>query len=168
MVALGAALYAQFKFSGIGNNEDNTITERTGKAYGTFSNSFNNSRGRDEQVNSIVIKRGTIIPTSVTESFYTKYHGQTRVDCSVNESPRNDTDPKWANTIWNGSLDNLPPDRPAHCEIEVTFEYTENQTMKCTFLDVESGKTQEADISINAANSDNSVNESNPDDFKIE
>ena len=169
VVALGAALYAQFKLSGTGSNDDKTtITERTGKAYGTFSNSFNNSRGRDEHVNTIVIRRGTIIPTSFTKSFYTMHHGQTGVDCSVNESPRNDTDPKWANTIWSGSLEDLPPERPEGCEIQVTFEYTENQTMKCTFLDVESGKTQEADISLNAANSDNSVNESNPDDFKIE
>ena len=44
VVALGAALYAQFKLSGTGSNEDKTtITERTGKAYGTFSNSFNSS-----------------------------------------------------------------------------------------------------------------------------
>ena len=41
--------------------------------------------------------------------------------------------------IHEQTLD-LPPDRPAGQEVEVTYSYDENQTMHAVFKDVSSGK----------------------------
>ena len=73
------------------------------------------------------------------------------------------TDPK-GNVIWSGSLEDLPPKNSEGCEIQV-ISNIQKPDYEMHFLDAESGKTQEADISLNAANSDNSVNESNPEDL---
>ena len=49
--------------------------------------------------------------------------------------------------------------------MQVTFSYDENQTMKCSFLDISSNKKTEIDLTINNKSSKSEVN---IDDFKVE
>lgn len=144
VVALGAALYAAYQ----GNHDKLSpaqreaisgmnFTERTARYYGTMAMSDADSEGR--VVNSILIKKNTIIPCEVSKSYGTVQDGQTAVNCSVTEAPSEETDLKFVNVVEERELP-LPPGRPAGQEIKVTFRYTVNQTMRCSFEDVETGQ----------------------------
>ena len=61
------------------------------------------------------------------------------------------TDPKFVNIIWEGNLD-IPSGRPAGQEVSVTFSYDENQIMKCSFLDVNSGRQKSIDLNMDKRN----------------
>jgi molecular chaperone DnaK len=154
VVALGAALYAGYKgddahLSTVQRNaiQKIRVSESTGKCFGTISLGRNEARNEIELTNSILIRKGEKIPCSVTESFYTVHEGQEAVNCQVTESTSLETDPRFVNVIWNGDL-TLPPGRPAEQEIKVTFAYDENQIMRCSFVDVASGKTTTVDLSM--------------------
>lgn len=161
VVALGAALYAAYKsdkseLTTVQRNslEKIKVTESTSKCFGTISIGSTTNGGPDGLVNNILISKGEKIPCSVTRSFYTTQHNQTQVRCRLTESTAAESDPRFVKIIWEGFLD-LPPNRPAEQEIKVTYSYDENQTMRCTFVDVNSGRKTEVDLSMaNAAQID--------------
>ena len=147
VVALGAALYAAYRcdpeklsptqreaISGM------DLTERTYMYYGTIARF--DSDGEKRIVNSILIKKNTIIPCEASESYYTALDGQTAVDCTVTESRIEDTDLKFVNVVKKQKLP-LPPGRPAGQEIKVTFKYDVSQTMHCSFEDIQTGEKVE-------------------------
>ena len=147
VVALGAALYAAYK----GDQEKlspaqrNAIsgmefTERTAKCFGTTA--LSNVDGKMRLMNSILIKKNTIIPCEASKSYYTVSDGQTAVECELTESVNEETDPKFAHVVDSKDLP-LPPGRPAGQEIKVTFRFDVNQRMHCSFKDVETGKEVE-------------------------
>jgi molecular chaperone DnaK (HSP70) len=119
-----------------------------------------------ELANSVVIKRGSEIPCLKSESF-TRTQDQKRVKCEVTEAESDTDEIKFVNVIWEDAFEDLPTGKSQKPEIRVTYEYTENQTMKCWFLDVESGQEIKHDININAPTS-NDKNQPAPSDFKIE
>ena len=114
--------------------------------------------------NDILIEKGSKLPYSITKDYVTVSDGQTSIDCTVNESNVEETDPDFVKKIWEGNL-KLPEGRPAGQQVNVTFTYDENQTMKCSFLDVSSDKKTEIDLSIdnNSSKSEVDIN-----DFKVE
>jgi molecular chaperone DnaK len=83
----------------------------------------------------------------VTEPFYTIVDDQPRIDCTVTESKNEEIDPRFVKIIWEGELE-LPPDRPAGQEIQVTYSFDDNQIMHCSFLDVASGNETTIDLSL--------------------
>ncbi len=154
VVSLGAVLYAAYKgdqsqLSPLQKKSVQQIkmTERTSKYYGTFAIGSDEERRRKVLQNSILIKKGTVIPCSATESYCTMADGQECVECDVTESDIDDTDPSFATVQWKEEMA-LPPGRPAGREIKVTFSYNANQIMDCVFEDVESGKTKKASLSM--------------------
>jgi len=154
VVALGAALYAAYKSDGKFLNsiqkqsiEKISVAEITSKFFGTISVVMNSARDELARGNSIIIKKGEKIPCSKEESFFTVTEGQTGVNCVVTESNTNETDPKFVKIIWEGDLE-LPPNRPTNQEICIRFSYDQNQTMKCSFIDVGTGKKTEVDLSL--------------------
>ena len=154
VVALGAALYAAYrgdqeKLSPAQRNAISgmNFTERTGKYYGTIA--LFNVNGEERPMNSILIKKNTIIPCEAIESFYTILEGQTAVKCQVTESVNEETDLKFV-FVANSIKLPLPPGRPAGQEIKVTFRYDVNQTMDCCFKDVATGKEITSRISVGA------------------
>ena len=162
VVALGAALYAAYKgdnsnLSALQKNaiEKIKVSESTGKCFGTISVGHDSARNQEKLTNSILIRKGEKIPCSVTEKFFTLFDGQDSVNCQVTESNSPETDPRFVKIIWEGDL-KLPPDRPAHQEIKITFSYDENQIMKCSFLDVSTGKEASIDLSLAASNAEDS------------
>ncbi|MCK5285481.1 MAG: Hsp70 family protein [Alphaproteobacteria bacterium] len=153
VVALGAALYAAYKSDGKFLNsiqkqsvEKISVAEITSKFFGTISVGMST---RDELArgNSIIIEKGEKIPCTKEESFFTMAEGQTGVNCVVTESNTNETDPKFVKIIWEGDLE-LPAGRSSNQEIIVRFSYDQNQVMKCSFIDVETDKKTEVDLSM--------------------
>lgn len=100
-----------------------------------------------------MIHKGDKIPCSVTESFYTVREGQSSVNCQLTESTAPETDPRFVKVIWEGDLQ-LPEGRPEGQEIKVTYAYDENQMMKCSFLDVATGRKTEVDLSMASSAAD--------------
>ncbi|MFK5984807.1 MAG: Hsp70 family protein [Pseudomonadota bacterium] len=163
VVALGAALYAAYKGdkSNLSEVQKNAIskikvTETTSKSFGTISISHDEARGQEKLTNSVLIKKGDKIPCSVTESFFTVYEGQEGVACRLTESTAPETDPRFVKVIWEGEL-KLPAGRAEGQEIKVTFAYDENQMMKCSFVDVESDRKTEVDLSMSSNDDENVI-----------
>jgi molecular chaperone DnaK len=160
VVAMGAALYAAYK----GNREDLSpvqlqaikkikVLESTAMCFGTVTVSEDTTRADFKLQNSIIIEKGTKIPASVTESFYTTHENQQSVDCQVTESRSHETDLRFVKVIWEGNLE-LPPGRPTNQEVKVSYSFDENQIMHCSFLDVESGRQTTIDLSMASAGTD--------------
>ena len=154
VVALGAALYAAYKgdHSNLSAVQKNAIqkikvSESTGMCFGTISLGHDTARDQAKLQNSIIIKKGEKIPCSVTESFYTVSDGQEGVECKVTESKSPETDPRFVKVIKEARLE-LPPGRPAQQEVKVTFAFDDNQIMKCSFTDVETGKEIKIELSM--------------------
>jgi molecular chaperone DnaK len=95
--------------------------------------------------NDIIIKKNTPIPHSFTKSYWTVHEGQTSIRCRVTQGEH--TDPEFVTTVLQESLE-LPPGRPAQCEIQVTYAYDVNGQMQCEFLDVESGRRRTLDLNV--------------------
>ncbi len=157
VVALGASVYAAFKTDKSKLNsvqrrevEQIKLSEITTKFFGTLAVTFNESRNEEELQNAIIIEKGASIPHSVTESFFTRFDGQTSVNCKVTEANSPESDPKFVKLIWEGSLE-LPSGRPKGQEIAVTFSYNENQQMECSFVDVATGKRTLIDLTMHTS-----------------
>ena len=84
---------------------------------------------------------------SKTENFYTSFDGQEGVECEVTEANSAETDREFVNVLWTGELE-LPGGRDKGQKVEVTYSFTDNQVMKCSFLDVASNKKTEIDLNI--------------------
>lgn len=156
VVALGAALYAAYKGdrSNLSDVQQNSISkikvsEVTGKCFGTISVIHDETRDQIKLHNSILIKKNEKIPCSVTKSFYTMHDGQDAVDCQITESTSEETDPQFVKEVWKGEL-KLPSGRPEGQEIKITYSFTDNQTMQCSFEDVATGRKTEVDVNVGA------------------
>ena len=99
--------------------------------------------------NVVIIPKGEKVPCQAEKPFYTVTEGQTGVRCEVTESGTLETVPDFVKIIWEGDLP-LPPGRPANQEIKVKFSYDENQIMNCQFVDVQTGKETEVELTIAA------------------
>lgn len=171
VVALGAALYAAYKGdqSNLSVVQKNAIqkikvAEITSKCFGTISMGHDVARDQVKLSNTILIHKGEKIPCSITESFFTVHDGQESVNCQLTESTAPETDPRFVKMVWEGDLE-LPPGRPGGQEIRVTFSYDENQMMRCSFVDVATGRKTEVDLSM-ASSQD--VTDNQIDKFMVE
>ena len=160
VVALGAALYSAYK----GNRSllsaaqqaaiaNIAVAERTSKCFGTIALGHDEARGQPRVENTIMIAKNERIPCAVTKSFYTVRDGQDGVDCTLTESTAPETDPRFVKIIWKGELP-LPGNRPAEQEIRVTYAYDENQMMRCSFVDVATGREKVINMSMTARDAD--------------
>jgi molecular chaperone DnaK len=154
VVALGAALYAAYKgdrsnLSSLQKKslEKIKVSESTSKCFGTISVSYDDARKQNRIRNSILIRKGEKIPCLVSRLFYTIHDGQDSVNCTVTESTAPETDPRFVKVIWEGLLQ-LPAGRPKEQEVKVTFAYDDNQIMRCSFVDVATGREQTVNLSL--------------------
>jgi len=160
VVALGASLYAAYKAGGLGlNNEQQetfknmNVGEITSKYFGTLSLGIDEDKEQMSLTNDVIIEKGQKIPYEKEITVYTAIDNQTRVQCRVTESNTHETDPDFVKIIWDGDLE-LPANRPAGQKVMIKYSYDDNQIMKCSFMDVESGKKTEVDLSMNDNQSD--------------
>lgn len=155
VVALGAAIYAAYRADTAQLNPVQKaavakvkVREITNKYFGTVVLTHNQAKQSEELSNSILIRKGSLLPCSVTETFFTTHEGQTAVRCTVTEASLAESDPRFARIIWEGELGGLPPGRPAGQPIEVTFSYDANQVVSCAFKDAGTGKLTNVELSM--------------------
>ena len=168
MVALGAAIYATYKADGQILNplqrrsiQKMNIQEVTGQCFGVEVH----DAATGGTYNLVIINRNEKIPCSITESLYTIADNQTAVNCHVTSHPEKEEDLTFVRTEWKGKLD-LPSGRPQGQEIKVTYSYTEDQRMRCIFLDVASGNETSVDLDELRKSADKST--ADIDQFKVE
>ncbi len=174
-VALGAAIYAAYKSDSSKLNplqkqaiSKVTMSECTNHYFGTIVVD-NASSGKLERKVSTIIAKDEKIPCSVTETFYTMHDNQTKVKCTVTCSSTEETDPQFVEIQWEGELD-IVGGRPAGQPIKITYSFTENEAMRVSFMDGDSGQSIDADISISRSSSSasSSVDSLDIDKFKVE
>lgn len=112
------------------------LQDVTSHSFGTFA--LCEVDGCKKERNTIILPRNTQIPCSKTRSFSTLSPNQRAVSCEVTQGEGED--PAFVNVIWEEDFE-LPPGRPAGCEIRANYSYDANGRMACEFLDVESGRT---------------------------
>jgi molecular chaperone DnaK len=133
-VALGAALFAK-KAAG--------IQEVCNHSYGTLAIVEDAATGQETYMNSIVIPKNTQIPCEQTQIYLTSEDNEQKIEVAITQGE--DTDPKYVDVIGKIILE-VPPGRPAGCEVAVTYGYDANQRVKAHVTDVRSGKSKEVNV----------------------
>ena len=170
-VALGAALFVAYKADPSTLNplqrkavSQVNISDVSSKFFGTSVEVKDSETDKRITINDTVIKKGEKLPCSVMKEYFTAHDNQTGVNCDVTESNVEESDPDFVKNIWEGVLE-LPEGRPAGQQIDVTFSYSENQIMKCSFLDVHSKNKTDIDLTID---NEGSRSEIDINDFKVD
>jgi molecular chaperone DnaK len=133
-VALGAALFAQ---------KAGSVSEVCNQSYGILAIIENASTGEIGVKNSIIIKKNNPIPCSHTQTYQTSEDNESVIEIDVTQGE--DEDRKYVDVIGRLTL-KVPPNRPAGCEVKVTYSYDENQRVRAHVYDAESGKSNEVNI----------------------
>jgi molecular chaperone DnaK len=108
-------------------------------SYGAIIISYNENLGKYIDVNSIILKKNTPLPSTMSDTFYTTHEGQEVISIKITQGE--DTDPDFVDKIDEIQI-NLPSNRPDNQPIEVKYSYDENQIMHCEVKDVNSGKVE--------------------------
>jgi len=98
--------------------------------------------------NSIVIPKNTPIPCSRTQMYVTSEDNERIIEVDITQGE--DSDPKFIDVIGRITLE-VPPNRPAGCEVAVTFSYDENQRVRALVVDKQSGRSREVAVSYKGA-----------------
>ena len=133
-VALGAALFAK---------RAREVSEVCNHSYGTLAIIEDAQTGESEIRNSVVIPKNTPIPCSMSQTYITSEDNEELIEVDITQGE--DPDPKYVDIIGRISLE-VPPGRPAGCEVTVTYSYDEDQRVKAQVTDAESGITHDINI----------------------
>jgi len=133
-VALGAALFAA---------RGRKVVEVCNHGYGTLALIENQQTGKVAVGNSIVIPKNTLIPCSMSRVYETSEDNEDLIEVDVTQGE--DESSRYVDVIGKITL-KVPTGRPAGCQVKVTYSYDENQRVKATVLDEESGKAKEVSI----------------------
>jgi molecular chaperone DnaK len=139
------------------------VTDVINHSYGTLARNPEN----DEMVNVVILKKDTPLPASKEERFVTAFADQRAVTCEVTQGE--DTDPEFCQRLYETDLQ-LPPGRPAGCQVRAIYTCDENHVLHCHFQDLESGETQEARLDLKGERGDAAVarKKRDLDELKIE
>ena len=138
-VALGAAIFAR---------RSARVREVCNASYGTLAYVVNAKTGEEGVKNSIVIAKDTPIPCSMTQVYTTSEADERVIEVDITQGE--DADPRFVDVIGRISLE-VPPNRPAGCEIAVTYSYDENQRVRALVVDKQSGRSQEVAVTYKGA-----------------
>lgn len=150
-VALGAAIYASKKNPEYLNMNQKAAVDAFAigdvctKNYGTFA--INSSSGSEKILNSIIIRKDTKIPCSISKKYSTVADHQESIDCSITECVNAETDPDFVDVVGNESM-TLPVNCMKGETVTVTYSYNANQTMDCEFVHDKSGTKVSRQISM--------------------
>ncbi len=133
-VALGAALFAKKALD---------VSEVCNHGYGTLALIEDAATGEAQVQNSVVIPKNTPIPCSMSQTYLTSEDNERFIEVEITQGE--DPDPRYVDVIGKISLE-VPPDRPAGCEVTVTYSYDENQRVRAEVYDADSGLRQEVAI----------------------
>jgi molecular chaperone DnaK len=138
-VALGAALFAM---------KGAAVQEVCNHSYGTLAIVEDAATGKEVFSNTIVIPKNTPIPCTQSQTYVTSEDNEEVIDIEITQGE--DTDPKYVDVIGRIALE-VPPNRPAGCEITVAYSYDENQRVQATIKDERSGKVKHVAITYEGA-----------------
>lgn len=138
-VALGAALFAK---------KSAKVREVCNASYGTLAYLVNAKTGEEGIRNSIVIAKNTPIPCSKTQVYVTSEPNERFIEVDITQGE--DDDPRFVDLIGKITLE-VPPNRPAGCEVAVTYSYDENQRVRALVVDKQSGRSQEIAVTYKGA-----------------
>lgn len=133
-VALGAALSSR---------DWRHVAEVCNQSYGILALLENPETGEQQVRNSIIIAKNTPLPCSRTQTYVTSEDNESIIEVDVTQGE--DEDPRYVDVIGRLTL-KVPPGRPAGCAVTVTYSYDENQRVRSSVLDQQSGKSTEIDI----------------------
>jgi molecular chaperone DnaK len=126
-VALGASLFAL---------KGATVSEVCNHSYGTLAILEDAATGVEVYANSIVIPKNTPIPCVVSQTYLTSEDNEQRIEVEITQGE--DSDPRYVDVIGRITLE-VPPHRPAGCEVTVSYAYDLNQRVKATVKDEQTG-----------------------------
>jgi molecular chaperone DnaK len=138
-VALGAALFAK---------KSAKVREVCNASYGTLAYVVNAKTGEEGVRNSIVIAKNTPIPCSKTQVYVTSEPNERFIEVDITQGE--DEDPRFVDVIGKITLE-VPPNRPAGCEVAVTYSYDESQRVRALVVDKQSGRSQEIAVTYKGA-----------------
>lgn len=138
-VALGAALFAK---------KSARVQEVCNQSYGTLAYIVNARTGEEGVQNSIVIAKNTPIPCSMTQVYTTSEPNERRIEVVITQGE--DSDPRYVDLIGRITLE-VPPNRPAGCEVAVTYSYDENQRVSARVHDKSSRRSEEITVTYKGA-----------------
>lgn len=154
-VALGAAIHAGLTMlrekpetvpQGIaGGLRDVKLKDVCNHSYGTICAPVDEQTGRHVVRNTVLLKKNTPLPCSMTQTFYTMADNQTELQVMITQGE--DEDPDFVNKIATEIFE-LPGGRSAGRPIRVEYSYDANQRMHCEFEDQESGRKLEVEFCI--------------------
>jgi len=133
-VALGAALFAR---------KGADIQEVCNHSYGTLALVEDAATGKQTYANTVVIPKNTPIPCEKSQTYVTSEDNEESIDVEITQGE--DTDPRYVDVVGRISL-KVPRNRPAGCEVTVTYRYDENQRVHAQVLDERSGKVTEVAV----------------------
>ncbi len=138
-VALGAALFSA--------NASN-IQEVANTGYGTLALVDDPDTGGLVFQNCIVIEKDTPIPCECSQTYCTSEDDERIIEVEITQGE--DTHPRYVDVIGRITLE-VPPNRPAGCEVTVTYSYDENQRVQVHVLDHDTGKSEKVTIQYRGA-----------------
>ena len=133
-VALGAALFAK---------RAKRVSEVCNHSYGTLALIEDAASGEVKVQNSVVIPKNTPIPCSMSQVYMTSEDNEQLIEVEITQGE--DSDPKYVDVIGRITLE-VPPNRPAGCEVTVTYSYDESQRVRAEVHDAVSGLKREVAI----------------------
>ena len=152
VVALGAAIYAGLRADPISLNQAQSellskvnFNEIANHYLGISAMVLNESSGRYESHPSYIINKGTKIPCTVTEPYYTIANGQENVKLEVLQATIPETDQRFVSVLWEGNL-SIPPGLKEGERIDVTFEIDEGGVVHCSFIHEPSGRNEKVSL----------------------
>jgi molecular chaperone DnaK len=138
-VALGAAIFAR---------KSARIREVCNQSYGTLAYIVNTRTGEEGVRNSIVIPKNTPIPCAMSQVYTTSEPDERVIEVILTQGE--DSDPRFVDVIGRISLE-VPPNRPAGCEVTVAYGYDEDQRVRAGVLDKETGRSKEIAVTYKGA-----------------
>ena len=138
-VALGAALFSKMAAR---------VHEVCNHSYGTLAIIEDAATGNEVYANSIVIPKNTPIPCQQSQTYVTSEDNERLIEVAITQGE--DTDPKYVDVIGKIALE-VPPGRPAGCEVTVTYSYDANQRVHAHVTDQRSGKSKEVSVTYQGA-----------------
>jgi molecular chaperone DnaK len=133
-VALGAALFAQ---------RARRVSEVCNHSYGTLAIIEDAQTGQAKVQNSIVIPKNTPIPCAMSQTYVTSEDNEELIEVDITQGE--DLDPRYVDVVGKISLE-VPPGRPAGCQVTVTYSYDENQRVRAQVYDADSGLRKDVAI----------------------
>lgn len=110
----------------------------------------------NQEYNSIILPRGTQLPTTMQNTYYTTHNGQQIIKVDVNEGE--DEELVYVRQLGNFTL-RLPEPRPADSPIVVNVSLDLSSIIRVVATDVKSGQSQEIVINYNSNMSQEQVQE---------